>query len=277
MAEYNSVHDLPDNAKQAVYDLMLTVADSKHLLGLHYGEWLGAPVLESSIAASAMAQDEFGHSRLFYNLVEELTKGGLPEREEIPSEYRNIEVLDKPCDSWPEFIAANALIDAALLVQLEAFKNSSLAPVRRFVQKLIQEEVFHVQHAQGWIEFMVNASDEAKTVLDNAIRRIWTPVLCWLGQPDTDAEKILIELGIQDADSDDLRNRWMERIGPVLEHAHLDLPVSSDTITGEWILGTELSWDGWDNTFRRFTKTGPDAETFTQIEVFSKHEYPVGA
>ncbi len=273
---FETVHDLPESCQQAVYDLILAVADSKHLLGLRYGEWLGAPVLESSIAASAMAQDEFGHSRLFYSLVDDFVQAGLPQRQEVPSEYRNIEVLDQPFESWTDFVAANALVDAALLVQLEAFRNSSLMPLRRFVPKLIQEEVFHLQHAQGWMSLMTNTSEQSRSALQQAIRKIWDPILCWLGKPQSDSEKALLGAGIQDIDSDGLRTRWMEQVGPLVEQGHLDLPVSNDTITGEWILGSSLNWDGWDESFRRASKTGPDAETFAQIECFSTHSYPVG-
>lgn len=275
-AEYNAASELPEKLQPAARDLVLCIADTKHLLGLRYGQWLCAPVLESSIAASAMAQDEFGHARLFYTLAEEFVKLGLPQRKEIPDEYRNIEVLDRPFEGWLDFVAANALVDAALLVQLEAFGQSSLASLRRLVPKLCQEEAFHVQHAKGWVTQLAHANERAKAELEKAMKRIWSTVLCWFGPQEDSVGRALIEGGIQDVDGEGLRARWLERVGPVLEAAGLDLPVSNDAITGQWILSTELSWKGWDPHFRRFTRTGPDAETFKQIECFSKHEYPVG-
>lgn len=273
--EFNNIEALPAACRQPVYDLALVIADCKHLLGLRYGEWLGAPVLESSIAASAMAQDEFGHSRLFYNLVDEFIKAGFPKRKEEAAAYRNIEVLDRPFAHWQDFVAANLLVDAALRVQLEAFKNSSFVPLRKLVPKLVQEEAFHIQHAHGWILNIASANERAKAALERSLKEIWQSVLCWFGKPGG-VEAVLLEAGIQDADSEGLRTRWMEQVGPLLEEAQLDLPVSNDAITGEWILATELNWDGWHEDFRRFSKTGPDPETFAQIECFSKHEYPVG-
>jgi hypothetical protein len=53
---------IPRRAR-ALRDLILTLADSKRLLGLRYSDcMLGAPTLEAGIAASSMAQDEWGHA-----------------------------------------------------------------------------------------------------------------------------------------------------------------------------------------------------------------------
>jgi len=274
--DYTSVSELPEGCRQAVYDTLQVIADSKHLLGLRYGEWLGAPVIESSIAASAMAQDEFGHSRLFYTLVDKFQQAGFPPRQEVPGAYRNIEVLDKPFEQWQDFIAANTLIDTALWVQLQAFETSRFVPLRRLVPKLMQEETFHIQHATGWVTRMAQANERTKSALEKALKRLWHGVLSWFGPQGSPNERVLLEFGIQDTDNDGLRARWVERLGPLFDHGQLDLPVSCDAITGEWLLSTELNWDGWDDQFRRFSRTGPDRDTFAQIEHFSKHDYPVG-
>jgi len=84
-----------------------------------------------------------------------------------------------------------------------------------------------------------------------------------------------VKSGIQDTDSEGLRTRFIEKLGPLLQQINLDLPVWHDTITGQWILGTTLSWEGWDEAFRRFSRTGPDKETFAQIASLFTHEYPV--
>jgi 1,2-phenylacetyl-CoA epoxidase catalytic subunit len=61
---------LPDGARPLLRSLILTLADTKRLLGIRYSDWmLGAPTLETGIAASSMAQDEWGHSRLTYALL----------------------------------------------------------------------------------------------------------------------------------------------------------------------------------------------------------------
>lgn len=276
--EFAHPQELDERTRQALYDLFLVLADTKHLLGLRYGEWLGAPAIEASIASVAMAQDEFGHARLFYGLLRDFHQSGIPEREEKPEEYRNFEGLDRAWDSWLDFIAANVLVDGALSVQIESLRNSSYVPVRRMVAKIVQEEAFHRQHAKGWLLRLAREGEKPRRELERALRRIWEPVLLWLGRPGSEHEEALVGAGIQDTDSEGLRTRWIERLGPLLvEEAGLDLPLSSDAITGQWVLGTALSWEDWDDAFRRRSRTGPDPETFRQIESFLGHEYPVGS
>jgi phenylacetate-CoA oxygenase PaaI subunit len=264
--EFESVGQLPENAKQPFHDLMLVLADCKHILGLRYGEWLGAPAIEASISAVAMAQDEFGHARLFYGIVEEFTKEGFPEREEIPSQYRNTEIIDSEFETWMDFIAANALVDLALTVQIEAFASSSYLPMRRMIGKITLEERFHLQHSQGWLLRIVEESEKSKGNMEKAIQKIWEPVMKWLGDPDSASEKALIDAGLQSSNSGDLRKRLIELISPVLEKANINLPNSN-----------EMSWNGWDAGTRRSNSNGPDSETFAQIETFFGHEYPVGS
>lgn len=277
MSQYESVADLPQECRDAVYDLALVLADSKHVLGLRYGAWLGAPVIESAIAANAMAQDEFGHARLFYHVVGEFEKAGVPPREESAAHYRNMEVLDAAFPEWTDFVAANALVDAALLVQLEALRGSRFQGFRKLVPKLVQEERFHIQHARGWLLQLAGANAQTKAELQASVKTLWEPVLCWFGRPGSEAERALVAHGIQDADGDGMRTRWIEQVGPALERAGIDLPVSTDAVTGEAILSSDLNWDGFDPAFRRFSKSGPDAETFEQIACFSDHDYPVGS
>jgi ring-1,2-phenylacetyl-CoA epoxidase subunit PaaC len=276
-SQFESVAELPKEAKQPFYDLMLVLADNKHLLGLRYGEWLGAPAIEASISAVSMAQDEFGHARLFYGIITEFVKQGSKAREEVAKQYRNIEILDSEFESWMDFIAANLLVDLALTVQIEAFQDSSYLPMRRMIGKITQEEEFHLQHAHGWLMRLTQESEKSRLGLEKSIKKIWTPVLHWLGNPESRSEKILLETGLQKLDSEALRNRFVEVIGPLAEEAGLDLPISGDAVTGEWLLATALSWKGWDEAFRRSSKTGPDATTFAQIDCFHTHSYPVGS
>lgn len=275
MSEYKSLQELSKECQRTLYDLLLVLADSKHLLGLRYGQWLYAPAIEASIAAVSMAQDELGHARLFYNLVEEFVNHGFPKRAERPSEYRNMELLDHAFPSWPDFVAAHALVDLALTIQLEALERSSYLPLRRLVPKLLQEEEFHFQHAKGWLLRIAQGNERAKTALEKAIKKIWAPVLHWFGKPDSASERAVVDFAIQDTDSEGLRARFSERLAPLLQQAQLNLPVSKDAITGQWVMGTQLSWNGWNEATRRFSSTGPEREIFSQIECFYTHEYPV--
>lgn len=166
MNEFHSPKELPPNAQQALFNLLLVLADSKHILGLRYGEWLGAPALEASIAAVSMAQDKFGHARLLYGLIDSFYKElSLPKRTEEPIQHRNLELLDRAFSDWTDFVIANALMELAMTVHLEGLRNSSYLPLRQRVAKILQEERFHFQHGKGWVLRLANAGPKAKTEL----------------------------------------------------------------------------------------------------------------
>lgn len=276
MSAFHSPKDLPQEAQQALYDLLLVLADSKHLLGLRYGEWLSAPALEASIAAVSMAQDEFGHARLLYGLLESFYKElGLPKRREEPSQYRNLELLDRAFADWTDFVVANTVIDTAMTVQLEALQGSRYLPLRQRVAKMLQEERFHFQHGKGWVLRLASAPN-AKAELEQRLRAIWPTVSAWLGKPSSLSERVLTGLGLQDTDSEGLRTRFVERLGPLFQQANLSVPmIAWDAITGQSVLTTPPDWTGWDEAFRRFLRTGPDRQTFAQIESLYAHSYPV--
>ena len=47
------------------------MADDEFILGYRNSEWTGiAPMLEEDVAFSSMAQDEIGHARLMYQMLE---------------------------------------------------------------------------------------------------------------------------------------------------------------------------------------------------------------
>ena len=68
-----------------MFALLSSLADNKYVLGRRYAEWCtGAPMLESAVAAAAMAQDELGHARSFYPLLRGFPAG----RDLVPMEEK---------------------------------------------------------------------------------------------------------------------------------------------------------------------------------------------
>jgi phenylacetate-CoA oxygenase PaaI subunit len=273
---FKTPKELPTPVQRPLFDLLYVLADTKHILGLRYGEWLGAPVLEAAIAAISMAQDELGHARLFYALIDDFVQADLfAQRTEQPAEYRSLELLDHALADWPDFVVANALYDSALSTIFEAMRTSSYEPLRQRMAKILDEERFHFQHGRGWILRLATSSPQAKRELERKIRTVLPPLMSWFGKPGSASERALFEVGVLDTDSDGLRDRFLNSVAPVLQSASLDLPLMTDVITGQWILSTELDWREWDESRRRTSKTGLDAPTWSQIQSMIGHEYPV--
>src|SRR5918912_2539408 len=147
---------LPSELRHAMCALLSTLADNKYLLGRRYAEWCtGAPMLESAVAAAAMAQDELGHARSFYPLLRGFPQGrDLPQMEERGWQERPtsaMRCLDARFSTWAEFIAANLLVDTALSTLLAAAVDSRYEPLRQRARKIQQEEAGHWVHAVGWV------------------------------------------------------------------------------------------------------------------------------
>jgi ring-1,2-phenylacetyl-CoA epoxidase subunit PaaC len=230
-------------------DLILVLADSKRLLGTRYAEWiLGAPELETGIACASMAQDEWGHARLLYALLKEF--GDDVDRLEHgrePHEYANLELLDRAAESWADFVALNALVDIALTVQLQALTQSSYAPLRQRVGKLIEEERFHAAHGIAWARRLASTPDGAAE-LSRAVRSALPVVLRWFGSPGSEFQD-----GLASAGADELRDGFMASIEPVLEHMNAE----------SWAAG--LDFESFDPRTRRSRGTAPDADTIARV------------
>lgn len=255
----DSVDALPQPARRAARDLVLCLADSKRILGLRYSDWiLGAPELEAGIAASGMAQDEWGHARILYSLLKDF--GDDPQEIEharAPSAYANLETLDAPFATWPEFVAGNVLVDTALTVQLEAIVDGHFAPLAARLPKQIEEERFHFAHGVGWLRRLAGASSAARKELGAALRRVWTPALRWFGAPGAPSAEALVDAGVMASGPEELRRRFLERLGPTLHEGRLGLVSANDV---GWTAKAKLSWSKWDESRRRASGTGPDDE-----------------
>jgi ring-1,2-phenylacetyl-CoA epoxidase subunit PaaA/ring-1,2-phenylacetyl-CoA epoxidase subunit PaaC len=276
MSEFKTLAELDEPCQRALYGLLLILADSKHILGLRYAEWISAPQIEASIAAVSMAQDELGHARLLYSLVEPFHQElGWPERPEEPNAYRNMEALDHEFASWAEFVAVNALLDSALFIQLDALKRSSYLPLRGRLPKILEEERYHFQHGTGWF-LRLAAWIKTREELESCVQALWPQLVRWLGDPQSEALKVLHAAEILAATPDDLRAHFLGHVGPLLARAQFELPLSQDEATGRWILTERPSWQAWDESFRRMGRRGPDDATWGQIIVPEARVYPVG-
>ncbi|HEY8510207.1 MAG TPA: Phenylacetic acid catabolic protein, partial [Steroidobacteraceae bacterium] len=237
---------------QATRDLILVLADTKRLLGMRYAEWiLGAPALEAGIACASMAQDEWGHGRLLYALLKDF--GDDVDRLEHgreASEYCNLELLDEPVGSWPDLVVINALADTAVTTLLDAMRESSYAPLRQRVGKIVDEEQFHAAHGAAWLKRIASAAPEAQQMLHASVERALPVILRWFG-PDSDRANELLNNGVVNANGTELRARFLEQVGPLLAAAD-----------GSGALrDLQPSFDGFDERTRRAHNGGPDAAT----------------
>ena len=226
-----SVADLDDRTRAALRRHLLALADSKRLLGLRYSDWLlGAPSIETGIAASSMAQDEWGHARLLYAMLKDFDEDPSAVEHDRPREaYANVPVLDTPFSDWAGFVVAAVVVDGALSVALEGFAEGRYESARARVPKMLSEEAFHRDLGLAWLKRLANGTDEARARIREAARFALPATLAWLA-PDDDAHAALVEAHLT-APAGALLQRFRDRVGGALEAAGIEIPAPD---TREW-------------------------------------------
>jgi ring-1,2-phenylacetyl-CoA epoxidase subunit PaaC len=231
-----SVDSLSKGAQRALYNLITILGDNKFRLGVRYAEFCNAaPTLEAGIAASAMAQDELGHTRNLFPLLREFSWAKNEEEDGIArGNYRNLACLDQPFAKWADFVAANFLLDQAITTILESAQESEFSALKQRARKMIVEERFHTVYGTGWFKSLANATPQMRAELEDQARAVWDEVLCFFGPAGNAGLKILKDERLLDADSEELRTRFLQRIAPTLTETNMNLN------------GHALPWSRWD-------------------------------
>jgi len=231
-------------------DLVLSIADNKQMLGLRYAEWATrAPSLEADIAAAAMGLDDLGHSRVLYGCLEALgadPRG--PERETDPASIRSLPYFDQPWTEWAHFVAANAVLDTAFTVMIEACVGGSGEVLQHRMRKMLMEERYHFLHGRSWLKSGIDAAP---------LNRAWQEAIEWFGPPDGETAEFHKE-GRLSMGPAELRQRLEERLEARAPHAEID-------------------WTAWDPVRRRGRRGAIDEHTFGMLRGLEEKRFAPAA
>jgi 1,2-phenylacetyl-CoA epoxidase catalytic subunit len=234
----------------SISDLVLSLADNKQMLGLRYAEWATrAPSLEADIAAAAMGLDDLGHSRVLYGCLEPLgmdPRG--PDRETDAGSLAALPFFDQPWGSWGQFVAANAILDTAFTVMIEACVEGSIEVLQHRLRKMLTEEHYHFLHGRSWLRTGIE-----KAPLEEA----WREAIEWFGPPGGDTTA-LHESGALSLGPSGLRTRLEER-----------LETKAPAV--------ELDWKEWDERRRRSRPGAIDERTFGMLRGLEEKRFAPAA
>lgn len=186
--------------REPLRDLLIACADTKLLMGYHYGEWtFGAPLLESAVAHCSLAQGELGHVRLLHGILKahwDVDPDYLVEKR--PAEqFASNAYLDEPLPDWPSVVAMTVIVDEAITRVVRAFRNSTFAPLRSCAAKLLEEERYHAHHGQGWLRTLASDSS-TRAGLADTLGGALAATLYWFGPSDAPGDAALVTAGIKD-------------------------------------------------------------------------------
>jgi len=219
------VTDLDAATREALAELLLTLADDEFVLGFWDSEWTGiAPMLEEDVATSSIAQDEIGHAKAWYELLAELTDDDADRiaygRE--PDAYRHAALMNHPRTDWAFTVARRFLYETADAVRLESLSRSSHPGVAGLAAKMRREETYHLLHWSAWMRRLADGP-ETRARIVAALERL---------RPDAEAifsplagEAALVAAGVLPDGLAVLRAAWHERTATELSALGLSVPV----------------------------------------------------
>ena len=149
--EFTSTDDMPDVCRTAVGNLLHALSDTKLMMGYHYGEWtFGTPELEAAVANCSLSQSELGHVRLLHAILRkhyDVDTDRYAENRKA-AQWANVAYLDNNLSGWPACVAMNYVVDLAMKRLLHTMRNSSFAPIRMSIGKIMDEERYHIHHGR---------------------------------------------------------------------------------------------------------------------------------
>ena len=238
--------------------MVVAIADNKYFLARRLAEWgVAAPALESAVACTAIAQEEAGHARVLYSLLEDFPRAVAPvplERETDRERKYALSYLVEPTTSFARGVAALTLADRACTILLEAAATSSFDGLRKRAARVVADEKFHQRYADGRVRELAHSP-----ALERALVVLLPETLCWFGPDGERGLELLVDAGVVSMRNEALRQAFLSRLAAVTEPAGLELPISR-TDDGAWTY-PELPWSQWSSLERRFAATPATATT----------------
>lgn len=219
----------PDGAAR---DVLLALADDEVCMGHWYATWIGlAPFLEEDLATTSIGQDELGHARALYALVDpdlgtddvalDALVYGRP-----PDAYRCAWLVEDPCPAWEELFVRHLLYDEAEAVRWQALRTSTVPGVAGLAERALVEEQYHTRHARSLFGRLARGGPAARSRLAAAFERL-LPLAVDLFEP-TAGEPDALGAGVLAASSAEQESTWRARLDELARAGGMALPWPSE-------------------------------------------------
>jgi ring-1,2-phenylacetyl-CoA epoxidase subunit PaaC len=251
ITEFETTDGMSPECAKGLREILLACADTKLLLGYHYGEWtFGTPELEAAVASCSLAQAELGHVRLLHAVLSKHfgdDPDGLVEQR-AGDAFANVAFLDRPIEDWAGFVAVNYVVDHAVTRVLSSLRGSSFKPLRMSVEKMLDEERYHLHHGRGWFRTLAGREDQRAALLER-IRAALASIGEWFGPSGEVGDAALVAAGIKSEDNAVLRQAVVDEV--VQLAGSLELAIDA---------GPPVAFVGWRPDTRRMAGGGPEDE-----------------
>ncbi len=218
-------HSLPKGLSlKGLQGFILSLADDELVLGHRDSEWTGyGPILEEDIAFSNIAQDEIGHSLVWFTLYGELTDVD-PDTMAFRrkwSDFTCCRFVEYPRGDFGYTVVRQFLFDVAEQVRLSSFLKSTFEPIGRIAERLLKEESYHRLHLESLLNRLGTGTPEGARHMQAAVD-VAFPQALGMFEPAV-AEDELISSGVFKGNKE-LSNDWMSVVVPSLVASGLKVP-----------------------------------------------------
>lgn len=247
---------MPVECREPLRDLLIACADTKLLMGYHYGEWtFGTPTLEAAVAHCSLAQGELGHARLLHGILKahfDVDPDYLVEQRPA-DQFASNPYLDEPLRDWSAVVAMTVVVDLAVTRVINAVRQSTFAPLRGCAAKLLEEERYHIHHGQGWLRTLASARGGRQALVEPLTSALMK-TLEWLGPEGVAGDRALVAAGVKTETDHDLGRALLADVAAIATAS--ELPAAA---------GTGLIWKDWSPGRRRAQSGGPSDEVLYHL------------
>jgi ring-1,2-phenylacetyl-CoA epoxidase subunit PaaC len=214
----------------ATKDLLFKMADDALIIGHRNSEWTGiGPMLEEDLAFSSMAQDKIGHAQALYKILHEQFGEAEPDTlgfKRSEKDFKSCQLVELPIGEYDFSLVRHFLFDHAELLRYEMFATSSFQPLALLAKKVKGEIKYHTMHADTFLIQLGTGNEEANARLQSSLNYAWHFALGIFEESEFENE--LIANGIF-AGEKVLREKWLEKITPIIEAANLKVPATDES------------------------------------------------
>ncbi len=212
------------------------------------GNWITrAPSLRRKAALLAKVQDECGHGVYLYAAAETL---GVSREELVDAllegRAKYSSIFNYPTLTWADIGAVGWLVDGAAIMNQIPLCRCSYGPYARAMIRVCKEESFHQRQGFEIMLTLSRGTAAQQAMAQDALDRLWWPVLMMFGPPDTDSQHSdqSMRWKIKRFTNDGLRQKFIDATVPQAQYLGLTIPdpaLRFDDASGHWISGP-IDW-----------------------------------
>src|SRR3989475_6604481 len=263
---------LPDEYRARLVKFIEMHGNSELMGVLPEREWiLRAPTLQRKLALTAKVQDEVGHAKLIYRVVEDLGKPREACLDDLVSgraKFHN--VFHYPTKTWGDVGVIAWLVDAAAIISQKALLKCSYAPYARIMKKICWEESFHILHGRDVVLSMMVGTSGQRELVQGAVNRWWGPLMTFHGNPIAADDDPVVQWRIKTQGNEEARQQFLDGYVPQIWELGLTVPDPRlrKRDDGVW----EYTEPDWDELKHVVTGHGPKTAERLEFRRVSREE-----